>query len=168
MAFALLVAVLTVDLAAQQAPVGTLVSPADPRIAYMGRIELSDRKAEMGYPGITIRFVYAGAAPVLRMTGDSPNCYFNLSCNGWDPVVIKLNLGENEIALPTGVAPAGGWMIELVRRTESWMGTASFDGLVLPRGCGLLAPPPWPSRKLMFIGDSLTCGEYNERFPHGE
>jgi hypothetical protein len=143
----------------------TQVAPDDARIAYMGRVEISGQKAEMGYPGITVRFVYTGPAPVLRLTGDSPNCFFNLSCNGWDPVVIRLNQGENEIALPTGVAPAGGWLVELVRRTESWMGTASFNGLLLPSGCGLLPPPAWPSRKLMFIGDSLTCGEYNERFP---
>jgi hypothetical protein len=99
------------------------------------------------------------------MTGDTPECYFNLSCNGWDPVVIRLKKGENEIALPSGVAPADGWTVELVRRTESWMGTASFDGVLLPAGCELLAPPPFPSRKLMFIGDSFTCGEYDERFP---
>jgi lysophospholipase L1-like esterase len=143
----------------------TPVPADDPRIGYMGRIEWSGGKAQMGYPGITLRFAYRGAAPVLKLTGDSPNCYFNLSCNGWDPVIIKLNPGENEIALPTGVAPKGGWLIELVRRTESWMGTASFDGLLLPAGCELLAAPPWPTRKLMFIGDSLTCGEYDERFP---
>ncbi|HXQ81605.1 MAG TPA: GDSL-type esterase/lipase family protein [Opitutaceae bacterium] len=131
----------------------------------MGRVEFSEQRAEMGFPGITVRFVYSGPAPVMRLTGDSQNCFFNLSCNGWDPVVIKLNQGENEIPLPTGIAPRGGWLIELVRRTESWMGTASFDGLLLPAGCELLAPPAWPKRKLMFIGDSLTCGEYNERFP---
>jgi GDSL-like Lipase/Acylhydrolase family len=74
-------------------------------------------------------------------------------------------LGENQIALPTGAAPADGWLVELVRRTESWMGTASFGGLLLPEGCELLSAPALPERKLMFIGDSLTCGEYNERFP---
>lgn len=141
------------------------IAPNDPRIAYMGRIELSDTRARMGFPGVTIRFVFRGTAPVVKMSGGSSNCFFNLSCNGWDPVVIRLHQGTNEIALPTGTAPAGGWMIELVRRTESWMGTASFDGLLLPAGCELLPPPPWPQRKLMFIGDSVTCGEYNERFP---
>jgi hypothetical protein len=147
-------------------PPGVAVGANDPRIAYMGRVELSAEGAKMGYPGITIRFAFRGPAPVVRMTGDSPNCYFNLACNGWDPVVIRLEMGSNEIALPTGAAPRGGWVVELVRRTESWMGTASFDGLVLPAGCELLPPPPWPKRKLMFIGDSLTCGEYNERFPN--
>jgi Carbohydrate esterase 2 N-terminal/GDSL-like Lipase/Acylhydrolase family len=141
------------------------IAPSDPRIAYMGRIELSDTRARMGFPGVTIRFTYRGPAPVLKMSGSSSNCYFNLSCNGWDPVVIRLQPGTNEIALPTGSAPAGGWQIELVRRTESWMGTASFDGLLLPKDCELLPPSPWPERKLLFIGDSVTCGEYNERFP---
>jgi hypothetical protein len=131
----------------------------------MGRVELTDQAATMGFPGITIRFAYRGAAPVIRMTGGTPECYFNLSCNGWDPVLIHLKKGQNEIPLPTGIAPRAGWTVELVRRTESWMGTASFDGLQLPAGCELLPPPPFPSRKLMFIGDSFTCGEYNERFP---
>src|ERR1017187_7148919 len=146
-------------------PPRNAVGPDDPRIAFVGGVELSDKGAQMGFPGITIRFVYTGPAPVMKLTGDSPNCFFNLSCNGWDPVIVKLNQGENEIPLPTGTAPQGGWLVELVRRTESWMGTASFDGLLLPAGCELLPPPPWPVRKLMFIGDSLTCGEYNERLP---
>lgn len=131
----------------------------------MGRVELSERSALMGFPGITIRFAYSGAAPAIRMTADSAECYFNLSCNGWEPVVIHLKKGANEIALPTGRAPAGGWAVDIVRRTESWMGTASFDGVALPAGCELLGPPPFPGRKLMFVGDSFTCGEYDERFP---
>jgi hypothetical protein len=141
------------------------VAPNDSRIIYMGRVEVSERAALMGYPGITIRFAYRGPAPAIEMTGDTPECYFNMSCNGWDPVLIHLKKGLNEIALPTGAAPMGGWTVELVRRTESWMGTASFDGMMLPAGCELVAPEPFPSRRLMFIGDSLTCGEYNERFP---
>jgi len=151
--------------AAESTPPATEVASNDARIAYMGRVEWDGAKARMGYPGVTIRFVYRGRAPTIKLTGDSPNCFFNLACNGWDPVVIRLKQGENEIPLPTGIAPASGWLIELVRRTESWMGTASFDGLRLPTGCELLPSPAWPARRLMFIGDSLTCGEYNERFP---
>lgn len=143
----------------------TEVDPNDPRIAVMGRVVRAATTVRMGFPGVTLRFVYRGPAPVVKLTADSPNCLFNLACNGWEPVLIHLQAGVNEIALPTGTAPARGWMIELVRRTESWMGTASFDGLRLPAGCELLPPPAWPRRRLMFIGDSLTCGEYNERFP---
>jgi hypothetical protein len=160
----LLVLLLAVPRLKAELPVAT-VAPNDPRISYMGRVELSEHEARMGFPAITVRFVYRGPAPTLRLSAGSPNCYFNLSCNGWDPVLIHLKEGENEIALPTGAAPEAGWIVELVRRTESWMGTASFEGLLLPAGCEILQPPPLPVRKLMFIGDSLTCGEYNERFP---
>jgi hypothetical protein len=141
------------------------VAPNDPRITYMGRVELTDHAAQMGFPAVTVRFAYRGPAPTLKLSGASPNCFFNLSCNGWDPVLLHLNLGANEVALPSGAAPAGGWTVELVRRTESWMGTASFEGLILPEGCEILPAPALPERRLMFIGDSLTCGEYNERFP---
>jgi hypothetical protein len=147
------------------AAVPATVAPNDPRITYMGRVELSERSAQMGFPAITVRFAYRGPAPTLRLFGGSPNCFFNLSCNGWDPVLIHLKEGENEVALPSGTAPPGGWTVELVRRTESWMGTAAFEGLVLPEGCEILPAPALPDRKLMFIGDSLTCGEYDERFP---
>jgi len=36
-------------------PTRNAVAPDDPRIAYMGRVELSDKGAQMGFPGITIR-----------------------------------------------------------------------------------------------------------------
>lgn len=89
---------------AEEAPAAA-VGPGDGRITYMGRIEMSERGARMGYPGVTVRFAYRGPAPELRLTGDTPDCYFNLACNGWDPVVLHLRKGENVIALPTGVAP---------------------------------------------------------------
>jgi len=143
----------------------TVIAANDPHLAYLGRVALAGGEATLGFPGITIRFVYRGPAPTLRLRAGSPNCYFNLACNGWDPVTLHLNPGENEVALPTGRAPAGGWLIELVRRNEAWQGIATFEGLVLPAGCELLPPPPWPARKLLFIGDSVTCGEYAERFP---
>ncbi len=143
----------------------TTIPARDPPIAYMGRVAFAGDNATMGFPGITVRFVYRGPAPTLRLSASSPTCYFNLACNGWDPVVIRLHQGQNEIPLPTGTAPASGWLVELVRRTEAWQGVATFHGLLLPPRCELLPPPAWPERKLMFIGDSITGGEYIERFP---
>lgn len=141
----------------------TTVAPDDPRVAVMGRTELAAGRMKMGFPGIALRIAFRGPAPVIKLTASNANCYFNLACNGWDPVVVRLKEGANEISLPPN-AVKEGW-IELVRRTESWMGTASFDGLVLPAGCELLPPPAWPQRKLLIIGDSITCGEDNECLP---
>lgn len=144
------------------------VAARDPRIAYMGRVALDDAGAHLGFPGIVVRFVYRGPAPVLRFVAHSPNCYFNLACNGWDPVVLHLQEGVNEIPLPTGPAPESGWLVELTRRNEAWQGLATFAGLALPAGGELLAPPPWPARRMLFLGDSITCGEYIDCFPPGD
>lgn len=142
------------------------ISPRAPLFQYMGRFAFAaDGAARLGFPGVTIRFVYRGPAPTLLLGAESEFCAFNLSVNGWDPVVLRLPRGRSELALPSGPAPAGGWLVELVRRNENWQGLASFHGLRLPPGCELLPPPALPERKLLFIGDSITCGEAIDRYP---
>ena len=144
----------------------TVVSPRDPRIQYMGRLAFAgDAEAKFGFPGVIIRFAYRGPAPTVLLGAGSAFCAFNLSVNGWDPVVIRLPEGRSELPLPSGPAPAGGWVVELTRRNENWQGIASFFGLTLPPGGELVAPPALPARKLVFVGDSITCGEAIDRFP---
>jgi len=144
----------------------TAVAARDPLVAIMGRVAFTpEGGAQMGFPGSVIRFVYRGEAPSLRFAAASDDCLFNLAINGWDPAIIRLKKGENTFALPSGVAPESGYVVELTRRTEAWQGLATFHGLDLPAGCALLPPPAWPERRLMFIGDSMTCGQYADRLP---
>ena len=146
--------------------VATLVSPRDARLSYLGRVAFfGDDEARLGFPGITLRFTYRGPAPTLRFGASTPECFFDLACNGWAPVVVQPAPGRSELTLPTGPAPDSGWTVELLRRTESWQGVASFFGLSLPAGGELLPPPAWPTRRLLFIGDSITSGEGIERLP---
>ena len=77
---------------------GTFIKADQPALAYMGRIEMDSAKARMGFPGITVRFIYRGPAPTIVMSADSPNCFFNLSCNGWDPVVVPADALGNPVA----------------------------------------------------------------------
>ncbi|MBK8479371.1 MAG: hypothetical protein IPL39_24750 [Opitutaceae bacterium] len=143
-----------------------IASPRDPRIQYMGRVAFAgEAEAKLGFPGVMIRFAYRGSAPTVLLGGSSAYCAFSLSINGWEPAVVRLPEGRSELPLPSGPAPASGWVVELTRRNESWQGVASFFGLALPAGCELVAPPALPTRKLMFIGDSITCGEAIDRLP---
>ncbi|MCF3649605.1 GDSL-type esterase/lipase family protein [Synoicihabitans lomoniglobus] len=141
------------------------VKPTDPRIAIIGRTAVNDTGVVMAYPAITLRFRYRGAAPTVHLNSSNADNSFNLSCNGWQPVTLRLHDGANTIALPTGDAPAEGWIIELVRRNEAWMGVSTFTGLTIPDGGELLPAPVLPERKLLLIGDSAACGEFIERFP---
>jgi len=143
----------------------THITPTDPRILVMGRTDARNGELRMGFPGVTLRFAYRGPAPTLLLGTGSPNCSFNLRVNGWDPVIVRPKEGQSALPLPSGPAPTSGWVVELTRRNENWQGIASFRGLELPKGCELIAPPPFPQRKLMFIGDSITCGEKIDLLP---
>lgn len=145
-----------------------LVPAHDPRLAYMGRVALRDGEARLGFPGSMIRFAYRGPAPTLRFTAHSAHCYFDLSINGWETVVLHLKEGVNEIPLPAGPAPETGWVVDLTRRNEAWQGLVTFSGVALAPGGKLVPPPPWPSRRLLVIGDSITGGEYLECVPPGD
>lgn len=144
------------------------VPATDPAVAIMGRGAAADGAVQMGFPGVTVRFSYRGPAPALRMVGLSADCYFDVSIDGGEPVAMRLKEGENEVALPFPEGGPAGSVVEIVRRTESRMGEAVFLGLALPEGSELLTPPAWPSRRLLFIGDSSACGAFNERFPPQE
>jgi len=53
----------------------------------------------------------------------------------------------------------GPHQVDIVHRTETWQGIVNVKRFVLPEGGSLLAPKPWPERRLMLIGDSVTSGE---------
>ena len=143
----------------------THIDANDTRFTIMGRTLETDDGVLMAYPAVTLRFRYRGPAPTVHFKASNADSSFNLSCNGWAPVTIRLNEGDNAIALPTGSAPEDGWVIEFVRRNETWMGTTIFEGITLPEGGRLLAALPLPERKILLLGDSAACGEFIERFP---
>lgn len=141
--------------------------PADsPLIACMGRTaSLEGGALRLAFPGIKIAFNYSGPAPVLHFDAKAADVCFNLSFEGWEPVVLHLLPGVNRIPLPTGIGTQDGSAIELTRRSECWQGMVDFLGLELPEGCLMRPPSSWPERKLLFIGDSITCGEGIDYFP---
>lgn len=128
--------------------------------------QLEDGSLRMAYPGVELRFTYAGPAPVLHLTADSDTCYFNLAINGWPSAVLHLEEGDNAISLPSGPAPASGWTVSLVRRNEAWQGRVDFRGYSFPDpATTLLTPPPVRDRRVLVVGDSITTGHFVEQLP---
>ena len=60
-----------------------------------------------------------------------------------------------------GLEP-GIHQVEIFRRTEASCGISVFEGIQLPAGEKLLKPPARSTRKIEFIGNSITCGFGNE------
>ncbi|MBN2007261.1 MAG: hypothetical protein JXA21_28175 [Anaerolineae bacterium] len=137
-----------------------------PHVRIIGRTaDFPPDEIRMGFPGITLQFAYRGPAPTLLFGGSSPDCYFDLQCDDWEPATFQLENGRCEFPLPTGPAPATPRRIRLVRRNESWQGVASYFGMKLPAGCELPPLPPPLERRLLCIGDSITGGEGINRLP---
>jgi hypothetical protein len=147
------------------APVGDVVPADDPRVAVMGRVDRSrPGRLRIGYPGVTLRIAFEGTSLGLRASGDTPDNYLGVTVDGGESRVVRLAKGDSEVVLAAGL-PAGAHTVEVVRRTETWQGITTVRGFVLGAGARLLDPGPWPARRMVFIGDSVTCGEDVDRAP---
>ncbi len=151
-------------------PKSSLVPPNDPHIAIMGRFELKNADAttptriRLGYPGVTIRLRFEGTSLAMYVSTDTPNNIFVVLVDGAAPRPVRFPAGETEIALADALPP-GEHTIDIVRQTETWLGVATIFGFRLAPDAKLLTPNPWPRRRMMFIGDSVTCAEAMDRSP---
>lgn len=143
-------------------PAGVTTLPSDPRIVLIGRVDRTDPTApRFGYPGTgwTVRF--QGSSLTMGVDADSGNSALTVVLDGKQLPVAILEKGYNRVPI---AVPATKWdssgvshTLEVLKRTETWQGLITFRGLGLGAST-LLGAPPLPERKLMFLGDSVTCG----------
>jgi len=134
------------------------VKANDPAVVYEGRYATDAAGGvRLGFPGVTAHLRFRGTALAMRVRASQADTYFDVGIDGATPTPLRLHAGEGDypVVLP---AAAVEHTVVLTRRNESWQGTCDLLGFDLGGG-ELLAPPELPARKLMFIGDSVTCGE---------
>ena len=145
----------------------SLVPALDPHIRIEGRFAPGDDgAARLGFPGVTLHLRYRGDALALRVDASSDKVYFDVSVDGAAPVILHARPGPGTYPLLQAGATAGEHTITVLRRSESWQGTCEIRGFVPGAGGEFLAPPPPHPRRLMFIGDSVTGGEYCDWIPN--
>ncbi len=143
---------------ANSTPSTVLLTPSDPRIVLLGRMDKHDAsQPRMGYPGTTIRFRFTGSSAWARFSSDTDTAAVTTVVDGGQPTVHELKKGLTDIVLAAGL-DTGQHTAEIVKRTETWQGTIRFLGVGLAPDGTLADPGPLPKRKIMFIGDSVTCG----------
>ncbi|MFP2923891.1 SGNH/GDSL hydrolase family protein [Pyxidicoccus sp. 3LG] len=145
-----------------EAPTAAWVSvPAsDARLQYTGRRYRSDAGVVFSHPGVTIRARFQGDAVRMRLNdfgtgGDLGTNHFDVSIDGGPPVRLAVRSGLSTYPLATGLAP-GLHTVEIIKRTESSVGHTELLALEI-RG-ELREPPPRPTLRMEFVGDSITCG----------
>lgn len=141
----------------------TAISPTDPRIHYAGRFAPSPAGPQCAWPAssATVRFYGSALNVKLRESGASDE--FQVFVDGVPKAVLVPSAGEHVYRLLTSQTPAVH-VVDLVKRTESFFGTSTFEGFQLstPGRFGRVAPH---ARKIEVIGDSISCG-YGDEAPN--
>jgi len=140
---------------------GTIISPADPHIQYAGRISFANpERPAWNFPGIQIMAAFEGTS--LRMMAKPQSGYFMAQIDGAEPFKVAFRGERDSLVTLATALPEGRHLIRLMYIIEGYELFPEFWGFVLDKGRHLVEAPPFPSRKIEFIGNSITCGYGNE------
>lgn len=132
--------------------------PAWAAAAFEGRCAPgSDGSVRLGFPGVTLHLRFHGASLSLRARAAKDGNCFDVSVDGAAPFKLRLQEGEQTYAVADRLAN-GDHLVALTRCNESAEGTCAVLAFGVGDEGAILPPPPLPARRLLFIGDSVTCG----------
>jgi len=134
------------------------VSPDNPALRYSARIDRSvPGSASLSWSGAAIRLAFEGTDVALRMHDETGETYIRTWIDGEPMPKIRLSPKAGPIMLAAGL-DKGPHIVDVIRITEGMQGLSHFEGFILDPGARVLPLPATPDRRLLFIGDSITCG----------
>lgn len=149
-----------VAVAADAEALPVAVKADDANIRYVGRYD--------GREPAGPRFNWTMAGFVAKFQGTSINAEIEGGGNRLQVVVdgeptrvVTVKKEQKVYTLATELAD-GEHKLEVYNRTEAGTGTFKLLGLQLEAGKKLLAPPPAADKRILVIGDSISCGYGNE------
>lgn len=143
---------------------------SDPNIRYVGRVNRTSSAAQFAFPAVQIQTTFEGDAIDMRLR-DYGFGLPNATNYYW--IIIDGEAKKLEVCQARQVYPlarnldAGTHTLTIVKRTESGPGGQSnagkgeFLGFRVRPGTALKAVSE-PTRRMEFVGDSITCGYGNE------
>lgn len=138
------------------AAASVFIPASHPHIAYIGRVSFAHPEAPcFTYPGVQIRAIFEGTSLGVAMKPNSG--YFMVEIDRLPP--FKIAFGENDSlrTVRTGL-PDGRHEVRLTLVYEGYLRRPAFRGFLLDEGKTLPATPRLPTRKIEFIGNSITAG----------
>ncbi|HET6557385.1 MAG TPA: SGNH/GDSL hydrolase family protein [Prolixibacteraceae bacterium] len=135
----------------------TKLIPADHQfIRYVGRFDHSNPgEVRFDWSGVYIQFNFKGTDCALKMD-DTGHNYYNVFVDDQPSRTIDVK-SDTTIVIARGLKKKNH-KIQMYKRTEGSQGIGSFKGIMISEKGEML---PWneiPSRKIEFIGNSITCG----------
>ena len=131
------------------------------QIATMGRTEtISDGSIRFSYPGVSLWVNFEGKSLSMDAQSSSDQSYLEIVVDKGEPKVVKLSSSLTSIRL-VSEAVAKKHSVEIIHRSETWHGVIRLEQFTTDGK--FLAPPKLPKRKMLVLGDSVTCGEAIDR-----
>jgi lysophospholipase L1-like esterase len=133
----------------------TLFHPSDKNIQYIGRTEDSSPDSPVfTYPGVQIRTGFTGTS--LEMMCKLHSGYFMAEIDGGEP--FKISFIGNTVANLARDLKDGTHQAIVTYIGEGYENLPEFHGFFVDKGKTLAPAAPLPTRKIEFIGNSITCG----------
>lgn len=140
---------------------GSIISPTDPFIQYTGRISFANpERPAWNFPGIQIVASFEGTS--LRMIAKPRSGYFMAQIDQAEPFKVAFRGERDSVVTLATALPNGVHTVKLMYAIEGYEFYPEFWGFVLDKDKKLVETPALPSRKIEFIGNSITCGYGNE------
>ena len=140
---------------------GSIISPTDQFIQYTGRISFANpERPAWNFPGIQIVASFEGTS--LRMMAKPRSGYFMAQIDQAEPFKVAFRGERDSVVTLATALPNGVHTVKLMYAIEGYEFYPEFWGFVLDKGKNLVETPALPSRKIEFIGNSITCGYGNE------
>jgi hypothetical protein len=138
----------------------TFIKPTDPNITYLGRISFENPEAlKFTYPGIQFHINFQGTS--VSMVTKPGSGYFMIELDNLEPYKVHSCDSTDIVKIAEGLDNTMH-RLTVTYINEGLVMKPIFYGFVLDEGCCLGEKPTLPSRKIEFIGNSITCGLGNE------
>ncbi len=134
------------------------ITPSHAAIRYVGRFSEDFR---VGWTGSKIEIDFKGVAvdAILELTeGDAAG--ITVVVDGKE-TFLKVQSNQRIYPIAAGLSPSQRHNIVLFKRSEGTLGEVRFRGFQFSDGSQVFKPNT-PDRKILIIGDSITCGYGNE------
>ncbi len=138
------------------------IPATDPAVGVMGRTAAAtDGSRTFGYPGVTFRVRAEGSRLNVNLRSTSGQSWLMVRVDGNEMRRIRVEPDWQRLDLFAFPA-AGIHEVEISHLTESWQGLVTLGDFTLD-GKRFLTPSAWPDRRILVLGDSVTCGEAIDR-----
>lgn len=138
------------------------ISFADSLMTTMGRSQTLDNGAVLvGYPGVSFFTEFSGSNLKLNAHSSSDKTYVEVIVDNQPAQIFKLGTAPTDYEI--NVADGKKHRLRIINRAESWHGLVTLN--YVSADGKFSKSPPLPSRKILVLGDSVTCASSIDRTP---